>query len=164
MKFAKYVFVFLAVLLTLVIDRLTKFYVLKKLPTQGVFLINKNDLKLQLISSVNQKLSFSLPAPQWLIIILSFFIIIALAWLLIYKLKNKKFFYSAILSIIICGATSNLFDRFYYQGVVDFISIKFYNFQWAIFNFADIFITLGIIVMLILELMPDKSITSKYDQ
>ena len=53
--------------------------------------------------------------------------------------------------LIIGGSFGNIFDRFYYSSVIDFIDISFKNFHWFIFNVADIFISLGVILLIILE-------------
>ena len=49
------------------------------------------------------------------------------------------------------GSLGNIFDRLYYSSVPDFIDIHFNNFHWFIFNFADIFISLGVLLLIILE-------------
>lgn len=52
---------------------------------------------------------------------------------------------------IIGGSFGNIFDRFYYSSVIDFIDISYKNFHWFIFNLADMFITLGILILIFLE-------------
>lgn len=49
------------------------------------------------------------------------------------------------------GSLGNIFDRFYYSSVPDFIDIHFNNFHWFIFNVADIFISLGVFVLIYTE-------------
>ena len=56
------------------------------------------------------------------------------------------------LLMILGGALGNIFDRIFYNAVPDFIDIHVGDFHWFIFNVADIFITLGVIFMIILEL------------
>lgn len=56
--------------------------------------------------------------------------------------KTDEFF----LSLIIGGALSNLLDRISFGKVIDFIDFKYW---WTVFNFADIFITLGVAGMLL---------------
>ena len=58
--------------------------------------------------------------------------------------------------MIFSGSAGNIFDRLYYSSVPDFIDIHIGNFHWFIFNVADIFITLGVISMIVLEIMPNK--------
>ena len=52
------------------------------------------------------------------------------------------------LGLISAGALGNAIDRVYFGGVIDFIDFFIYNFHWPAFNFADIFITLGVIFLL----------------
>ena len=54
-----------------------------------------------------------------------------------------------IYSIIIGGAVGNFYDRLIYKAVPDFIDLHYNNLHWFVFNVADIFITLGIIALLI---------------
>jgi signal peptidase II len=58
--------------------------------------------------------------------------------------------------LILGGSLGNLFDRIYYYAVPDFIDLHIGNFHWFIFNFADIFITTGIIGIVILEFFKNK--------
>ena len=59
----------------------------------------------------------------------------------------KLFFFLMILG----GSFGNLFDRIYYQAVPDFIDMHYGDFHWFVFNVADIFITLGIVCLIIVE-------------
>ena len=49
------------------------------------------------------------------------------------------------------GSLGNIFDRLYYSSVPDFIDIHFNNFHWFIFNVADIFITIGVLLLIFTE-------------
>tara|TARA_B100000161_G_scaffold245693_1_gene200765 strand:+ start:144 stop:617 length:474 start_codon:yes stop_codon:yes gene_type:complete len=60
--------------------------------------------------------------------------------------------------MIFGGSLGNIFDRLYYSSVPDFIDIHFSNFHWFIFNVADIFITLGVILLISLEIFSKKKI------
>ena len=78
---------------------------------------------------------------------------------LIYLLVKSKGLYVYLLSLIIGGSLGNLFDRVYYHAVPDFIDFHFANYHWFIFNIADIFITLGIIGLLFIELTKKEKIS-----
>ena len=56
------------------------------------------------------------------------------------------------LLMIFGGALGNVFDRIIYKAVPDFIDFHIGNFHWLIFNLADVFISLGVIFMIIYEL------------
>lgn len=75
--------------------------------------------------------------------------------------KNTGFKRYSLL-IIIGGALGNLFDRVFFSAVPDFIDFHIGEFHWFIFNVSDIFITLGVIGMIILELIDkDKNYDDK---
>ena len=61
-------------------------------------------------------------------------------------------------SIIFGGSLGNIFDRLYYSAVVDFIDFHINNFHWFIFNIADIFISLGVIMLITNEFLNRKKI------
>ena len=71
--------------------------------------------------------------------------------LIIFLIKFKGIA-AYLVAMIIGGALGNLFDRIYYYAVPDFIDLHFRNFHWFIFNVADIFITVGIIGLIFIEL------------
>jgi len=58
--------------------------------------------------------------------------------------------------LIIGGSVGNIFDRILYSSVPDFIDISINNFHWFIFNVADIFISIGVVLLIILELFKKK--------
>ena len=60
--------------------------------------------------------------------------------------------------MIVGGSTGNIFDRLYYSSVIDFIDINVNNFHWFIFNVADIFISLGVILLIYLEIFLKKKV------
>ena len=86
------------------------------------------------------------------------FIILAINLALIFFLTKSKSSNAYLLALIIGGSLGNLFDRLYYYAVPDFIDIHIRNFHWFVFNVADIFITIGIIGIIILELFKSKKI------
>ena len=80
------------------------------------------------------------------------FLIFVLIIFIISMLKNSTSTVKYSLILILGGALGNLFDRLIYKAVPDFIDFHVGNFHWFIFNVADIFITLGVFFMIIIEL------------
>ena len=78
---------------------------------------------------------------------------------LIYLLIRSKKVYTYLIALIIGGSLGNLFDRIYYYAVPDFIDLHLGNYHWFIFNVADIFITVGIIGLLTVELLKKEKIS-----
>ena len=77
--------------------------------------------------------------------------LIILYLVFIYKDIRAYFFL-----MILGGSLGNLFDRLYYGSVPDFIDINIREYHWFIFNVSDIFITLGVICLIIAELLMNK--------
>ncbi len=84
------------------------------------------------------------------------FIIFAITLIIIFFMLRSKGLEKIGFLMIIGGSLGNLFDRLYYSSVPDFIDFHYNNFHWFIFNVADIFISLGVIVLLILEIFLKK--------
>jgi len=75
---------------------------------------------------------------------------------LIFFLIKSKSIYAYLIALIIGGSLGNLCDRIYYYAVPDFIDLHLGNFHWFIFNVADIFITIGIIGLILVELLKKR--------
>ena len=71
---------------------------------------------------------------------------------LIYYLIKSQGIYAYLLAITIGGSLGNLFDRIYYYAVPDFIDFHIGSYHWFVFNVADIFISLGIIGLIFVEI------------
>ena len=78
---------------------------------------------------------------------------------LIYFFLKSKGIYVYLLATIIGGSLGNLFDRIYYYAVPDFIDLHLGNYHWFIFNVADIFITAGIIGLILVELLKKEKVS-----
>ncbi len=79
-----------------------------------------------------------------LVIILVIFIVF---WMIIRTNGIEKLSFMMIFG----GSIGNVFDRIYYSSVPDFIDIHFNNYHWFIFNVADIFISIGVLLLIYLE-------------
>ncbi len=78
-------------------------------------------------------------------------------FLIIFLIKTKGV-YEYLIAIILGGSLGNLFDRLYYFAVPDFIDFHLGNFHWFTFNIADIFITIGIFGLLVLEFLKKEKV------
>ena len=76
---------------------------------------------------------------------------------LIFFLIKTNGIYSYLIAIVIGGSLGNLVDRAYYYAVPDFIDLHINNYHWFIFNVADIFITVGIIGLIITEIFKKEN-------
>ncbi len=78
----------------------------------------------------------------------SIFSIVVGCFLILLAIFSDTKVFRISLGLISAGALGNAIDRVYFGGVIDFIDFFIYNFHWPAFNFADIFITLGVIFLL----------------
>ena len=89
--------------------------------------------------------------------ILTFLICVIATVVLYFFLKTKGIEKYSFL-MIFSGSLGNIFDRLYYSAVPDFIDIHYQNFHWFIFNVADIFITLGVMILIFNEIFLKKEV------
>jgi len=147
----KVLFEIFFVSLIFAIDRVSKSIILHLSKITGEFQISLTSyLNLSLIW--NRGIAFGLFSFEAnLYYNLISFLIGAIILLIIIISKKSKGVEKISFLMIIGGALGNLFDRFYYKSVIDFIDFSFQNFHWFIFNVSDIFISLGVIILILLE-------------
>ena len=97
-------------------------------------------------------LSFSSSFVYNLLSLIIAFVILIIIYLIIKSRNYEKFF----LTMILGGAIGNLYDRVIYKSVPDFIDLHIKNFHWFIFNIADIFITIGVLWLILAEFFVKK--------
>ena len=78
-------------------------------------------------------------------------IILIIVFVILFMLIKSQGIKKYALLMIFGGAIGNLFDRIYYKAVPDFIDLHINNFHWFIFNIADIFISIGVFLMILSE-------------
>ena len=152
-----YLFIFVLVLFT--IDRVSKILILKN------FLDNSSS-EIYISSFLNFSLVWNsgigfgiLQLEANIFYLLISIIITAINLILIYWMfTSSNYLESIFISIILGGALGNLFDRYYYSSVPDFIDLHYESFHWFTFNIADIFITIGIIGLIIIDLFKIKKV------
>ena len=141
-----------------ILDRLTKLYViyLDKINT-GSEIFSSKFLNIYLIW--NEGIAFGLFSfdENNLYNFLTLIILIII-FVILYMIYKNSGFKKYSLLFIFGGALGNVFDRIIYRAVPDFIDFHIGNFHWFIFNVADIFITVGVIFMIFLELTVKKQL------
>lgn len=84
---------------------------------------------------------------MWLLIVLTFvFLVFIVVFEAVFKCKNKL--YTISIAFIVGGTIGNLCDRLFIGGVRDFIFFEFFV-SYPTFNFADVFLCLGMIMMFV---------------
>ena len=139
------------VIIIFLIDRISKIHVINLFDTlndQQIFIASF--LNLYLIW--NEGIAFGLLSfdNNEIYNFITFFIAI-INIIIIYILIKINDFRRYFFSIILGGSLGNLFDRLVYNAVPDFIDFHFGDLHWFIFNPADIFITIGVICLILVE-------------
>ena len=138
-------------LLIFLLDRISKIYVIfldKKFLGSEIF--SSKFLNIQLFW--NEGIAFGLfSLKQGKLYNFLTIIIMILIILILYLAFKSNGIKKYSLLLIFGGAIGNLYDRIFYNAVPDFIDLHIGNFHWFIFNVADIFITIGVIFMILLE-------------
>ena len=154
--FSKEIIISLVVtIIVFILDRASKINIIKKqMTTDGNIFIN-NYINFDLVW--NTGVSFGLLSQDaniyyHAISFMIFLVIIFLSYLII----NANFLDKALYSLILGGALGNFYDRAFYFAVPDFIDIHINDFHWFTFNIADIFITIGVIILIGKDLVPRK--------
>ena len=145
----KIVFIFLILL-----DLLTKFLVQYNLPLNKSIKINEFS---DIVYVQNFGVSFGLFSgyvSHWILIFIASVVILMIY---ILSMKSNKKFEKLAYFIIIIGALSNVIDRSINTFVVDFILLHYKNYYWPAFNLADIYITIGIIMLLVSFFIESKN-------
>ena len=89
---------------------------------------------------------FSRYISHWILIFIALIVVILIIYL---SIKSNKQLEKLAYFFVIIGALSNIIDRLINSYVVDFILLHYKNFYWPAFNLADIYITIGIIMLII---------------
>jgi signal peptidase II len=147
---------FLIVALIYFLDRLSKIYVIQLDKNNfGSEIFNSSYLNIVLIW--NKGIAFGLFSfnDTHLYNILSLIISIIIIIVIIMSLRTQGFKRYSLL-MVVGGAIGNLYDRIFFNAVPDFIDFHIGEFHWFIFNVADMFISLGVIFMILYELIDNN--------
>ena len=136
------------------LDRISKIYVIN---------LSKNSFDIELYTSKflnitlvwNEGIAFGLfsVSHEYWYNFLTIVVVITALIILIMSIRQQgiqKYFFL----IVFGGALGNLYDRIFFKAVPDFIDLHVDNFHWFIFNIADIFITFGVIMLILWEILP----------
>ena len=144
---------FIFVISIFLLDRFSKLYVIfLDAKNNGSELFSSRFLNISLIW--NEGIAFGLFSFEktnlYNILTILISVVIFVIFLMII---NSDGFKRNSLLMILSGALGNFYDRIFYKAVPDFIDFHIGNFHWFIFNVSDIFITIGVIIMIILEII-----------
>ena len=160
-KLKKFSLNLIILIIIFLIDRLTKYYILKLAEVENsVDIYVTSYLNIYLIW--NKGIAFGLLSMNESMIYNAITLMIALIIIIIlftiWKNDNiQRYFFALIAG----GALGNFYDRVVYTAVPDFIDLHFQGFHWFVFNVADIFITVGVFCLILVELFYNNKITNE---
>jgi len=151
-----YIYLFF-VFLIFISDRLSKIYIINEsLKNLDNFILKSTYLNIRLIWNEGIAfglLSFDDKALYHSLSLLILVIILVIIYMIIKSDGLKKF----SLMLILGGALGNFYDRIAYGAVPDFIDFHVNGFHWFIFNIADIFISIGVFALILIEIFDKKN-------
>ena len=151
---------FLIVLFIFLIDRISKLFVIHQDKINfNSEIYSSKFLNIHLIW--NEGIAFGLFSfnENYLYNLLTFLIFIVIIFIIFMIRKSDPVRKYALL-FVLGGALGNFFDRIIYKAVPDFIDFHVGNFHWFIFNVSDIFITIGVILMILVEIINKPEATN----
>lgn len=152
----KILLVFLLIIICFLTDRISKKYILD-------FFI-KNEFKEYYLNSFinfnlvwNKGVAFGLlESSNYIYNIISLIILIIIISVIYFSVKSKKITEIVGFAFVSGGAIGNFFDRLYYNAVPDFIDLHYNDLHWFTFNVSDIWISIGIVLVLIFDIFKFK--------
>ena len=137
-------------------DRISKLYVINSAEAFGEYDVSVTSF-LNLTLIWNEGIAFGLFSfdDKLYYNLLTIFIILVTT-VIIWLMSKSRGFEKYSFMMIIGGSFGNIFDRIFYSAVPDFIDIHINSFHWFIFNVADIFISLGILCLISIEIFGNK--------
>ena len=143
MKYNKYLTIFSTALIIVLIDQITKFLIKTNFELNQTLPLIKNFFHLTYI--YNFGAGFGILHQQALILVFVSLIVIGAIFYYFDRIKEKEILLQVLVGFILGGTIGNLIDRISYGFVIDFIDFRI----WPIFNFADSFVTVGVIGLII---------------
>jgi signal peptidase II len=139
--------IILLIIVFLIIDIVSKLVISNLMNVYDSIIVIKNIFNITYVR--NTGAAWSLFAGRtWLLIIVSL-IIISFIIFYIYKNKPKNKFEMVGYSLVLGGAIGNFIDRIVYGYVIDFLDFNIFGYDYPIFNIADTFIVMGVIILCI---------------
>ncbi len=160
-RLKNFFFNFIILISIFLIDRISKIYILRLAETESsvdiyvtsylnLFLIWNKGIAFGLFS-INEVVTYNT-----ITFIIGFIILVIL-----FMMWKSNYIQRFFLALVAGGALSNLYDRIIYTAVPDFIDLHFYGFHWFVFNVADIFISVGVFCLILVEILYNNKIKNE---
>lgn len=146
---------FIAVIVLVALDQISKYFVVEHLKGESPLVILDNFLNFYYIE--NRGAAFGILQEKRILFILITIIVVAILVFSLFKYKDSMSgALKLALILILSGTIGNFIDRVRLHYVIDFISVKIFGYDFAVFNLADVFIVLGSLLLIIIVLLSDN--------
>ncbi len=166
MKILKRYYWVLLILLAISVDQLTKYLVVQNLEYRRSVTVIKNFFSLTYTRNDGVAFGFlggGSAVIRGAVILVTLATIVIVIWAMARRMFCHTIAYIA-LSLVVGGGIGNLIDRVFQHEVVDFLAFTFGNWDFAIFNMADVFVCCGTFLFLIYFIfLHDRKIKSTED-
>lgn len=145
--------VYLTSVIVLLIDQIVKLLIKTNMNLNEEISIIPNFFSIQYLK--NTGAAFSILENQTILLAITSIICISV---IIYYLKKEENLTTAMylsFGLVLGGILGNLIDRIVYQVVIDFLSFQIFNYNFPVFNIADIGITIGVLLLIIIYISRD---------
>lgn len=145
--------VYITSAIVLLIDQIVKLLIKTNMSLNEEISIIPNFFSIQYLK--NTGAAFSILENQTILLAITSIICISV---IIYYLKKEENLTTAMylsFGLVLGGILGNLIDRIVYQGVIDFLSFQIFNYNFPVFNIADIGITIGVLLLIIIYISRD---------
>ena len=151
-RLTRLLFIVLVLLCNFGCDQLSKQIVRKHVDDYEEITLVKGHLTLTKVENTGAFLSLGRTLPQQLkTVLLAGFPLVALVIAVLYLLFNENIGYVKVFGIcfLVGGGLGNILDRLFYGSVTDFLHLRYGHLQTGIFNFADVSIVIGLLLILV---------------
>lgn len=138
----KNIILFLTILICFVIDQGMKAFITTSMSLADSIQIIRNFIRITYVQNIGA--AWSIFAGNSILLI-GIGILSCIFVFLFYRKYNQK--NSILFGILLGGILGNLIDRIRYGYVIDYIDMNFGNYQYPIFNIADIFIVISVLIL-----------------
>ena len=142
-------------ILVILVDFFSKYIVSKLMTVNETINLIDNFFRITYVK--NTGAAFSIFSNNTILVIIISIVVIGFLLFYIYKNKGNNKLENVSYAFILGGAISNLIDRLVYGYVIDFLDFEILSYNAPIFNLADTFIVIGVILFLI------NTLRSRYD-
>lgn len=137
----------------IIVDQMIKVVLSSKMVVNQTYIVIKDFFSISLVHNTGAAFSI-LSDNTWVLILIGILVLVGLI-LYISKIEVIDDIDMYVYALLIGGITGNLIDRIIHGYVIDYLSFKFGNYYFPIFNFADICIVLAILIILIRMIRED---------